>query len=123
MRKQIWLSIMLGLAFRASAMRLMSDTVVHTRAFTLEAGERLEFIAPTAERKTLHFTRQVTVRPPSTLFIFEFAGAGEWAPRSPSSTAVRPSPRARSSRSTHVAERAPAGQETDSQASSDEMRF
>lgn len=80
MRKQIWLSIMLGLAFRASAMRLMSDTVTHTRAFTFEAGERLGFIAPTAERKTLHFTRKVTVRPPSTLFIFEFDGTGEWAP-------------------------------------------
>jgi hypothetical protein len=57
-------------------MRSMSDTLARSKAFTFETTERIEVIAPSGEKRALHFTRKVTVRRPNALF-FELLGESD----------------------------------------------
>ena len=57
-------------------MRSMSDTLANTKAFTFDTSERIEVIAPSGEKRTIHFTRTTTVRRPSALF-FDLHREGE----------------------------------------------
>jgi hypothetical protein len=59
-------------------MRLMSDTLAHSKAFTFETTEQMEIIAPSGEKRALHFTRKVAVRRPNALF-FELRGEDDKA--------------------------------------------
>lgn len=59
-------------------MRSMSDTLARSKAFVFETSERLEVIAPSGEKRALHFNRKVTVRRPNRLF-FELHGKGDTA--------------------------------------------
>lgn len=59
-------------------MRSMSDTLAHSKAFTFETTERIEVIAPSGEKRALHFTRKVAVRRPNALF-FELRGEDDKA--------------------------------------------
>jgi len=54
-------------------MRSMSDTLASSKAYTFETTERMEVIAPSGEKRALHFTRKVAVRRPNALF-FELHG-------------------------------------------------
>lgn len=54
-------------------MRSMSDTLARSKAFTFETTELIEVVAPSGEKRALHFTRKVTVRRPNALF-FELHG-------------------------------------------------
>jgi len=54
-------------------MHSMSDTLAHAKAFSFETTERIEVIAPSGEKRVLHFTRKVAVRRPNALF-FELHG-------------------------------------------------
>jgi hypothetical protein len=56
-------------------MRSMSDSLAHARTFTFETAERIEVIAPSGEKRALHFTRKTAVRRPNGLF-FELKGEG-----------------------------------------------
>jgi len=59
-------------------MRSMSDTLAHSKAFTFATTERIEVIAPSGEKRALHFTRKVAVRRPNALF-FELHGEDDKA--------------------------------------------
>jgi hypothetical protein len=54
-------------------MRSMSATLTHAKTFTFETNERIEVIAPSGEKRALHFTRKAAVRRPNSLF-FELKG-------------------------------------------------
>ena len=54
-------------------MRSMSDTLAGAKTFTFETTERIETIAPSGEKRALHFTRKTAVRRPNALF-FELHG-------------------------------------------------
>ncbi|HZD49093.1 MAG TPA: DUF2092 domain-containing protein [Silvibacterium sp.] len=60
-------------------MRSMSDTLGHARTFTFETDEQLEVLGSTGGKKTVRFTRKVTVRRPNGLY-FELDGTGDGAP-------------------------------------------
>ena len=49
-------------------MRSMSDTLANSKTFSFETNERIEVIAPSGEKRTIHFTRTTTVRRPNELF-------------------------------------------------------
>ena len=57
-------------------MRSMSDTLANSKTFSFETNERIEVIAPSGEKRAIHFTRKVTVRRPNALF-FELDRAGD----------------------------------------------
>lgn len=57
-------------------MRSMSDTLARCKAFTFETTERIEVIAPSGEKRALHFTRKTAVRRPNALF-FELHRQGD----------------------------------------------
>ncbi len=57
-------------------MRSMSDTLANSKTFSFETNERIEVIAPSGEKRAIHFTRKVTVRRPNALF-FELRREGE----------------------------------------------
>ncbi len=57
-------------------MRSMSETLANSKAFSFETQERIEVIAPSGEKRTIHFTRKTTVRRPSALF-FDLHREGE----------------------------------------------
>ena len=59
-------------------MRTMSDTLARSRSFSFETSEQIEVVAPGGEKRTLSFTRKVTVRRPNALF-FELHGKGDTA--------------------------------------------
>ena len=59
-------------------MRSMSDTLARSRTFAFETSEVLDLIGPGAEKRTLRFTRKVSVRRPNALF-FELHGTGDTA--------------------------------------------
>jgi hypothetical protein len=59
-------------------MRSMSDTLAHSKAFTFETTERIEVIAPSGEKRALHFTRKAAVQRPNALF-FELHGEDQKA--------------------------------------------
>jgi hypothetical protein len=54
-------------------LRSMSDTLAHSKSFTFATTERIEVIAPSGDKRVLHFTRKVAVRRPNALF-FELHG-------------------------------------------------
>jgi hypothetical protein len=56
-----------------SLMRSMSDTLARSKAFTFETTERIEVVAPSGEKRALHFTRKAAVRRPNALY-FELRG-------------------------------------------------
>ena len=57
-------------------MRSMSETLAQSKAFAFETSEQIEVGAPGGEKRTLNFTRKVTVRRPNALF-FELHGKGD----------------------------------------------
>ena len=59
-------------------MRSMSDALARSKAFAFETNEALDVIGAGGEKRTLHFTRRVTVRRPSAPF-FELHGTGDAA--------------------------------------------
>lgn len=60
-------------------MRSMSDSLANTKTFSFETSEHLDLLAPSGEKKTVSFTRKVTVRRPNEMF-FELDGTGDGAP-------------------------------------------
>src|SRR5262249_16825523 len=57
-------------------MRSMSDALAKSKSFSFETREQLEVIAPSGEKKTVHFIRNVTVRRPNALY-FQLNGQDE----------------------------------------------
>jgi len=51
----------------------MSDTLAQAKSFSFDTSEQLEVVAPSGEKRVVHFTRKVTVRRPNGLF-FELHG-------------------------------------------------
>ena len=49
-------------------MRSMSVTLANSKMFSFETQERIEVIAPSGEKRVIHFTRKTTVRRPNALF-------------------------------------------------------
>ena len=49
-------------------MRSMSDTLAKANSFSFDTSEQLEVIAPSGEKRVVHFTRKVIVRRPNALF-------------------------------------------------------
>jgi hypothetical protein len=56
-----------------SLMRSMSDTLARSKTFAFETTERIEVVAPSGEKRALHFTRKAAVRRPNALY-FELRG-------------------------------------------------
>ena len=59
-------------------MRSMSDSLARSKTFAFETSEVLDLVGPGEAKRTLRFTRKVTVRRPSALF-FELHGTGDTA--------------------------------------------
>jgi hypothetical protein len=51
----------------------MSDSLAGAKTLTFESSERIEVIAPSGEKRSLHFSRKVAVRRPDALY-FELLG-------------------------------------------------
>ena len=58
------------------SMRSMSDTLAAAKTFAFETLERIEVPGPDGQKRTLNFTRRVTVQRPNSLS-FELHGAGD----------------------------------------------
>lgn len=57
--------------------RSMSDTLARAKTLTFESSERIEVIAPSGEKRSLHFSRKVAVRRPDALYFELLAEGGE----------------------------------------------
>jgi len=65
-----------GAAAGDRLMRSMNDSLAHAKTITFQTTERIEAIAQSGEKRTLHFKRKTAVRRPNALY-FELRGDGD----------------------------------------------